>query len=107
MAATEEDLRRRLFTAQESFDTELKPWIDPAKDSGKAVIAKACMALRNVNGGFLIIGVGDDGSCLNDKVPADIPERYHPDVIHEIISSHRRPSRSAYISSSETAIPAS
>lgn len=86
MAISDEELRQRLFTAQESFDTELKPWIDPASDVGKAVIAKACLALRNLNGGVLIIGVADDGSCRNDDVPADIRERYCADRIHDIIT---------------------
>jgi hypothetical protein len=86
MAASDEDLTRRLFNAQESFDTELKPWIDPTNDVGKAVIAKACMALYNVDGGFLIIGIADDGSCLNDRIPPSVRKRYHVDVIHEIVT---------------------
>ena len=97
MASSEEDLRRRLFTAQESLDTELKPWIDPTTDPGKATIAKTCMALRNVNGGFLIIGIGDDGTCVNDGVPPNIPERYHPDTIHEIITKYSSEAFEVYI----------
>jgi hypothetical protein len=88
MLASDDDLVRRLHRAQEALDTELKPWIDPATDVGKAVIAKTCIALRNNSGGFLLIGINDDGSCLNEKVPSDIPGTYHADVIHEIISKY-------------------
>ena len=88
MAASEESLRQRLFVAQESFDTELKSWIDPATDPGRAFIAKNCFALRNNNGGFLIIGIKDDGSCQNAKIPANIRERYHQDLIQEIVAKY-------------------
>jgi hypothetical protein len=44
------------------------------------------LALRNNNGGFLLIGFKDDGRCLNDKVPSDVRATYHVDVIHEIIT---------------------
>ena len=39
---------------------ELKCWIDPQTPEGQAKIIRACLALRNRNGGFLVIGFNDE-----------------------------------------------
>jgi hypothetical protein len=86
MAASEDELRLRVLNAQERLDTELKRWLDPQTDEGKCVIAKACMALRNNDGGFLIIGLHDNGLPDNDDVPQNIRVLFAPDRIQEIVS---------------------
>ena len=43
----------------ESLNIEIKRWINPGEPEGKAKIAKAALAIRNRNGGFLIIGFDD------------------------------------------------
>lgn len=83
-----DDLIRRIHNAQESLDTELKPWIDPKSDSGKAVIARACMALRNNDGGFLIIGIRDDGSPDKRKLLPNVRKTFHSDAVQEIVSKY-------------------
>jgi len=40
----------------ESLNVEIKRWINPDEPEGEAKIAKAALALRNRNGGYLIIG---------------------------------------------------
>lgn len=46
----------------ESLAVELKRWIDPDKPEGIAKIVRAALALRNHNGGFLVIGFDNDTS---------------------------------------------
>ena len=61
MAVQDEGLQRLLTDPSETLDVELKEWIDPTTSEGKAKIAKGCIALRNNNGGHLIIGFTDNG----------------------------------------------
>lgn len=74
---------------RETFYCELKPWINPVTNDYDAVkIAKACLALRNVGGGALLIGISDDGDLL------DLPGGYDPeaifsqDAVQAIVSSY-------------------
>ncbi len=43
----------------EGLPVEIKAWIDPTSHEGIAKIVRACLAMRNQNGGFLIIGLND------------------------------------------------
>ena len=44
----------------EGLPVEIKSWIDPTKPEGVAKIVRACLAMRNQNGGFLVIGLNND-----------------------------------------------
>jgi len=57
------DLDAVLANPQESYAVELKGWIDPQSEEGRSTIAKASIALRNNNGGLLLLGFNDDGSA--------------------------------------------
>ena len=72
MASSEDDLRRLLASPRESLDLELKQWIDPTTPEGIAKIAKGCLALRNNNGGRLVIGFKDDGQPDPANLPTDV-----------------------------------
>ena len=73
---------------RETIQCELKGWIDPTEDRERARIAKTCLAMRNANGGVLLIGVSDSGEKLS------VPEGFEPaanftqDVIQLIVSSY-------------------
>ena len=54
-------------------------------DEDKAKMAKGCMALRNNNGGFLLIGFDDDGTPDRGNAPSDIRKTFHGDVIQAIV----------------------
>lgn len=88
MPANEEDLKRRLLNARESLDTELKSWVDPSTDTGILVIAGACIALRNNDGGFLVIGIRDDGKPDDRELFQDIRATFHQDCVQGIISKY-------------------
>lgn len=83
-----DDLLQRLVDVpQERLDVELKPWLVPSDPSGIAKIAKACLALRNNDGGYLVVGFEDDGTPSPDP-PKNVAEFYHVDKIQEIASKY-------------------
>jgi hypothetical protein len=43
----------------ETLRVELKAWLDPNQPADAALIVQACLALRNRNGGHLLIGFRD------------------------------------------------
>jgi schlafen family protein len=88
MVASMDDLRNFLSDPQESLGVELKQWIDPTKPEGIAKIAKACIALRNNDGGRLVIGFKNDSRPDVDNVPADVRATFHGDVIQAIVSRY-------------------
>jgi hypothetical protein len=83
------DLEALIQNPREAISIELKTWIDPATPEGKAKIAKACMALRNANGGHLLIGFSDQTGAP-DPAPHGTDPRadYHQDVIQGIVSAY-------------------
>jgi len=82
----------RLTTISETFDTEIKDWLDPTNPAHAAKIARACIALRNNNGGQLIFGFNDKTLQKSvSGIPADVKQTYHPDVIQQIVSRFALP----------------
>lgn len=85
-----EHRRSLLLRPRESFPIELKSWFDPRASHGIAKVVKAAFALRNQNGGFLVVGV-DDKTLKPVPAPADFPpirECFHPDMIQQIVSRY-------------------
>jgi Putative DNA-binding domain len=74
---------------RETINIELKSWIDPKSPEGEQKIARAALALRNQNGGYLAIGFNDK-TCKPDPVPAGVNVRlkYHADGIQRIITRY-------------------
>lgn len=87
MARSQEELSQLLQNPRESLETEIKQWIDPATDDGIGKIARACIALRNNNGGCLVIGIQDDGQP-DPAVPNNVREMFHPDIIQGIVGRY-------------------
>ena len=84
MALSRQDLEQLVQRPRESLDTGLKQWIDPATPAGRGIVARACLALRNNNGGYLIFGIRDNGTP-DPAVPADVRAMFHGDVIQQIV----------------------
>ena len=87
MTEAEQDLNKLLADPRESLGMELKQWINPSTPGGKAKIAKACIAMRNNNGGRLVIGFTDDGRPDETNVPVDVRAEFHADIVQSIVSS--------------------
>ena len=73
---------------QESLAVELKSWIDFETPEDKAKIIKAAIALRNNNGGFLIIGIDEETRQVSDRIPNNIEEIFNKDDVQGLISRH-------------------
>lgn len=73
----------------ESLTVEVKRWIDPTDTQGIAKIAKGAIALRNRNGGFLVVGF-DDTTMAPDVAnePPNAKDLFHIDIIQAIISKY-------------------
>lgn len=73
----------------ESLRVEIKRWINPDEPEGIAKIARAALAIRNRNGGFLIIGF--DNKTLKPDAgnePGDVRAAFHIDKIQGIVSRY-------------------
>ncbi len=75
-----------VLNLSESLSVEIKRWIDPQSKEGMAKIAKACIALRNNDGGIFLIGFNNDGSPDIQGAHQNPRESFHPDVIQSIAS---------------------
>jgi hypothetical protein len=73
----------------EGLNVEVKSWIDPDRPAGAAKIIKAALALRNRNGGYLVIGF-DDKTLQPDTAnrPANVRTAFHLDKLQGLISRH-------------------
>lgn len=82
----------------ESLSLELKDWFDPDSNEGKAKIIKAALAMRNNDGGYLLIGFNnDDGSPNIDGAPNDVPEVFHVDKIQGYITRYSSESFEVFV----------
>ena len=73
----------------ESLNVELKTWLDPRSDEGKAKLIKAIFAIRNRNGGYIVIGFNDTtrlpDPCTFDEEVAAV---FHPDIVIGLVSKY-------------------
>ncbi|MHC5822672.1 MAG: AlbA family DNA-binding domain-containing protein [Nostoc sp.] len=77
-------LNNLVLNPSESLSVEIKRWIDPQSKEGMAKIAKACIALRNNDGGIFLIGFNNDGSPDIQGAHPNPRESFHTDVIQFI-----------------------
>lgn len=89
MNASPDRIDALLQRPAESLNVELKNWIDPRTPEGQAKIVRAVFALRNRNGGFLVIGF-NNSSLQADPYALDEPQQvlFHPDRVQELVSRH-------------------
>jgi hypothetical protein len=73
----------------EGLNVEVKTWIDPDAPDGMAKIVRAALALRNRNGGYLLIGF-DDKTLQPDigNAPPDVRATFRLDKIQGLVSRH-------------------
>ena len=80
MIPDDDQIRALVARPGESLNVEIKRWLDPADPVAAAKIVKAVFALRNRNGGFLVIGF-DDKTLEPDmtNAPPDVRGAFHQD----------------------------
>ena len=76
----------------ETLDTELKGWLNLSDAREAALLAKACLAIRNNDGGRVVLGI-DDATAKSLAPPAklDVLKAYHTDKVNEIIGRYAVP----------------
>ena len=82
----------------ETLSIELKSWIDPGSNSGIEKIVKACLAMRNNNGGSLLIGFDNEkGNPIIEGAPEDVLSDFHVDKIQGLLTKYSSESFEVYI----------
>lgn len=73
----------------ESLNVEIKRWITTNDANGIAKLVRAVLALRNRNGGYIVVGF-DDKTLKPDieNEPANVCEAFHGDRIQGLISRY-------------------
>ena len=76
----------------ETLDTELKGWLDLSEPREAVLLAKACLAMRNNDGGRVILGIHDvTMKSLPRAEDFDVFQAYHPDKVNEIVGKYSTP----------------
>ena len=92
----EENVERRLQDLlaypRESLGTELKSWLDLSKETDKANLAQAMIALANYGGGYIIIGFAENGGnwIPSEPRPANL-DIYNQDIVNGIVQAYAEP----------------
>ena len=89
MDVDEDHIAALLCQPSEGLQVELKTWLDPRTQAHKAKLVKAIFAIRNRNGGYLVIGF-NDATCAPDRysLSGDIEDLYHSDAIQGLVSRY-------------------
>ena len=85
------DLQPLISEPREDLAVEYKTWLDLAHEEGKATLAKACIALANHGGGFLVLGFDEQADSLSSIArPPDVGE-ITQDAINSVIRRYADP----------------
>ena len=69
------DLQPLVEEPMERLEVEYKVWLDLRDPHHRAVLAKAAIALANHGGGYIVIGMVEDGATVrSEPPPAELPE---------------------------------
>jgi len=76
----------------ETLDTELKTWLDLSDPREAVLFAKACLAMRNNDGGRIVLGI-DDLTAKSIEFPTGLDPvfAYHTDRVNEIVGRYAVP----------------
>lgn len=93
MAVDPDQIKALVEQPVEALQVELKTWLDPRTDDGIAKLVKAIFAVRNRNGGFLLVGF-DDTTRAPDPYAFDQPVEvlFHIDTLQGLVSRYVSPS---------------
>ncbi len=82
----------QLGPISETLDTEVKSWLDLDDPRHAAILARACIALRNNGGGRLILGIGDASlRTVSENRPPDLVNAYHADRLNACVGKYALP----------------
>ena len=85
------DLQPLVSDPREDLAVEYKTWLDTTQEEGKAILAKACIALANHGGGFVVIGFAEHADSLTSiSRPAEITDLTQ-DAVNSVIRRYAEP----------------
>lgn len=88
MAASDEYVQRLVDDPRERLEFEVKNWIEPGTDEGEAKIVKACLAMRNHGGGFLIIGFNNKTYQPEPEPDYDPRTAFDTDKVNALVNRY-------------------
>ena len=89
MSLNEQQVKQLVSSPTESLSKELKDWFEPATPQGIEKIVKTCIAMRNNDGGYLLIGFNNITGLPNkDDAPNNTEELFHMDKIQDYITKY-------------------
>ena len=88
MPLSTNELSQLVSSPTESLNLEMKAWIDITNETAIAKIFKGVSAIRNNDGGYLLIGFNDDSTIDVSNHPGDVKSKFHIDVVQGIISKY-------------------
>ena len=89
MNIDENQITSLLKWPSEGLQVELKSWLDPRNKNHIARLVKAIFAIRNRNGGFLVIGYDDSKQCPDQfNLSESVQKLYHIDNIQRLVSRY-------------------
>tara|TARA_R110002124_G_scaffold261137_1_gene427049 strand:+ start:2294 stop:3628 length:1335 start_codon:yes stop_codon:yes gene_type:complete len=85
------ELRPLLTEPREDLSAEYKGWLDLTTNNHRAIVAKAAIALANHGGGFIVLGMVEQGDALESvDRPEEIPE-ISQDAINNAVNRYSTP----------------
>ena len=77
-----------LNSPSEKISCELKSWLNLDDLAHKVKLIKAIFALRNADGGYIIIGLDDKNAQPSAHPPENPRKKYHVDTIQALITTY-------------------
>jgi hypothetical protein len=87
------DLQELLARPREALDIEVKNWLDMKDANHRADLAKAIIAIANHGGGFVVMGLDEDGAgqfTVASERPQDL-SLFSQDVIQDVVQKYLEP----------------
>ncbi len=88
MEIDQTEINSFVLRPSETRSAELKAWIDPRTVAGKAKLVRALLALRNFNGGRLLIGFDNDTLQALPENPPGVIDAFTNDYVQGLVSKH-------------------
>ena len=86
------DLQPLISEPLEDLAVEYKTWLDFEQEEGKATLAKACIALANHGGGFLVLGFDEQADSLSSIPRPTSHGEITQDTVNSVIRRYADPS---------------
>ena len=89
MNVDDDQVAALLRQPSEGLQVELKTWLDPRDQADQAKLVKAIFAIRNRNGGYLVLGFNDATRAPDIySLSGNVEDLYHIDKIQWLVSRY-------------------